>query len=273
MRFSAVLVFLLSWHTATASWFSTSSGSGDDCANEDIYAIMGVEKDANEATIIKAYRSLARKWHPDRNRGSEKEAEATFAKIAEAYEILLDEEKREVFDRLGRDGLSRLRDGDPTVKKGYLPPDEVLRRVHNDGPEPWQQWLISSSFAYLESFSAQARENLRFLPILLGIDTEFPEVYISATDAKGQSLSSSTSTAGAVTFMFKLTGKSTDFSLSTVHHNCDSPRFLGMKNTYYLECPHVPGLNIAVRVRAKVFHVVGRREGNAASKTFLLDMV
>ena len=53
----------------------------------------------------------------------------------EAYEILMDEEKREVLDRLGEEGLERLRDGDPTVKKDYVPPDEILRQlIHEHSP-------------------------------------------------------------------------------------------------------------------------------------------
>ena len=102
------------------------------------YSIIGVPSDASEETIVKAYRKLARRWHPDRNHGSE-EAQGVFATIAQAYDILTDSEKREIYDRLGEQGLERLRDGDPSVKKDWLPPDEVLRRIHNDGDEPWHR--------------------------------------------------------------------------------------------------------------------------------------
>jgi|EP01046_Picozoa_sp_COSAG06_P011354 hypothetical protein len=104
----------------------------------DPYDIIGVPSDATEEVVVKAYRKLARHWHPDKNRGA-KDAEAVFATIAQAYDVLTDEEKREIYDRLGERGLQRLRDGDPSVKKDWLPPDEVLRRIHNDGDEPWHR--------------------------------------------------------------------------------------------------------------------------------------
>ena len=102
------------------------------------YSIIGVPSDASDEKITKAYRKLARRWHPDKNRDSE-EAQGVFATIAQAYDVLTDTEKREIYDRLGERGLERLRDGDPSVKKDWLPPDEVLRRLHNDGKEPWHR--------------------------------------------------------------------------------------------------------------------------------------
>lgn len=81
--------------------------------------------------VTKAYRKLARKWHPDKNKGKEE----VFASIARAYGVLTDPEKREIFDRLGEKGLDRLRDGDPSVKKDWLPDDEV--RVLRLVAHPW----------------------------------------------------------------------------------------------------------------------------------------
>lgn len=67
--------------------------------NKDFYAVLGVDKTADEATIKKAYRKLARKWHPDQNPGS-KEAEEKFKAVGEAYQVLSDPKQRERYDAI-----------------------------------------------------------------------------------------------------------------------------------------------------------------------------
>ena len=52
---------------------------------KDYYKVLGVSKDADQKAVKKAYRKLAMKWHPDKNRGNEKEAEEKFKDVSEAY--------------------------------------------------------------------------------------------------------------------------------------------------------------------------------------------
>ena len=68
------------------------------------YDILGVSKDASQEVIKKAYRKLARKWHPDINPGN-KEAEQKFKEVAQAHECLSNDEKRKLYDEFGEEGL------------------------------------------------------------------------------------------------------------------------------------------------------------------------
>ncbi|KAL4424051.1 hypothetical protein ABPG75_001352 [Micractinium tetrahymenae] len=71
----------------------------------DFYAILGVKKDATEEELKKAYRKLALKWHPDRNRDKVEEATEKFKEVSEAYDVLSDAQKREIYDAYGEEGL------------------------------------------------------------------------------------------------------------------------------------------------------------------------
>lgn len=70
---------------------------------KDYYRTLGIQKGANDEDIKKAYRKLALKFHPDKNKAAG--AEEKFKEIAEAYEVLSDKKKREVYDRYGEEGL------------------------------------------------------------------------------------------------------------------------------------------------------------------------
>ena len=70
----------------------------------DYYEVLGVSKDATEKDLKNAFRSLARKYHPDRS--TEEDAENKFKEIQEAYAVLSDSEKRQMYDRFGHDGPS-----------------------------------------------------------------------------------------------------------------------------------------------------------------------
>jgi curved DNA-binding protein len=87
----------------------------DRCQVEfkDYYKVMGVARDATEAQIKQAYRKLARKYHPDVSK--EKDAEARFKEVGEAYEVLKSPEKRAAYDQLGQ--------GHPAGEEFRPPPD------------------------------------------------------------------------------------------------------------------------------------------------------
>jgi molecular chaperone DnaJ len=73
--------------------------ASQDWFDKDFYKTLGVSKDVSEAELKKAYRKLARKYHPDSNQGDAK-AEATFKEISEAYSVLSDAEQRKEYDEI-----------------------------------------------------------------------------------------------------------------------------------------------------------------------------
>ncbi|CAI5661272.1 unnamed protein product [Oreochromis niloticus] len=70
------------------------------------YQVLGVRKDASADDIKKAYRKLALRWHPDKNPENKEEAEKKFKELSEAYEVLSDANKRSIYDRYGKEGLT-----------------------------------------------------------------------------------------------------------------------------------------------------------------------
>ena len=92
---------------------------------KDCYEVLGVGRDADASAIKKAYRKLARKYHPDSNKGNAS-AEEKFKEISEAYAILSDENKRKLYDQLGYDAF----DGAGNPREGA---EEYARYAQSHG--------------------------------------------------------------------------------------------------------------------------------------------
>ena len=92
----------------------------------DFYEVLGLSRSATQDDIKKAYRKNALKYHPDRNPG-DKQAEKQFKEISEAYEILSDEKKRQIYDQYGADALKGGGMGGPGGHAGFSSMEEALR--------------------------------------------------------------------------------------------------------------------------------------------------
>lgn len=99
----------------------------------DYYAVLGVQRSASCEEIKKAYHKGALKWHPDKNPENKEEAERKFKEVAEAYEILSNDEKRDIYDKYGKEGLNGGGGSnfDDSFEYGFTfcKPDDVFREI------------------------------------------------------------------------------------------------------------------------------------------------
>lgn len=86
-------------------------------AKRDYYEVLGVSRTASAADIKRSFRKLAQQYHPDRNK--DHNAEERFKEVAEAYQILNDDRKRQLYDRYGHDA-ERMSGGSPFVDMGDI---------------------------------------------------------------------------------------------------------------------------------------------------------
>ena len=113
----------------------------------DYYEVLGLQKGASEDEIKKAFRQLAKKYHPDLNPG-DKEAEAKFKEVNEAYEVLSDKEKRQRYDQFGFAGVDPSYGGGATGGAGGLAAASVALAIWATCSE------ISSAEAALAALAA-----------------------------------------------------------------------------------------------------------------------
>jgi len=127
---------------------------------KDFYKVLGVEKSATEEEIKKAYRKMALRFHPDKNK--EADAEDKFKEISEAYEVLSDKDKRSAYDRFGSEGMkanSGMGSQHFSSSSGSRPTDPFeLFRTFFGGRDPFSEAFgedpFSSMFAGPHSASA-----------------------------------------------------------------------------------------------------------------------
>ena len=113
-------------------------------ANKDYYKILGVDRNADANAIKKAYRKLAKKYHPDTNQENSV-ANEKFKEVTEAYEILHDEEKRKLYDRFGTAAFDGSMGADPGAYQSYGEPKGAKFYRSPDGSyqEIWMIFLMT----------------------------------------------------------------------------------------------------------------------------------
>ena len=98
-------------------------------AEEDHYQTMGLKRGATEEQIKKAFKKLAIKLHPDKNKDDPEGAKHRFQKLANAYETLSDPEKKQVYDQHGEEGVKRHAQGqNPNGHGGHQGHDDMFNQ-------------------------------------------------------------------------------------------------------------------------------------------------
>jgi len=148
---------------------------------QDYYSTLGVSKGASEEEIKKAYRKLARKWHPDINPGN-KDAETKFKDISAAYDVLGDKEKRKLYDEFGEEGLRSGFDADKA--REYQRWTGAGEQTYGGGGQPFGRYhsyedIFGEAFGGGSPFSQSARGrdleyemSIDLLSALRGSETE-----------------------------------------------------------------------------------------------------
>ncbi|XP_008143357.1 dnaJ homolog subfamily B member 2 isoform X2 [Eptesicus fuscus] len=141
------------------------------------YEILDVPPSASADDIKKAYRRKALKWHPDKNPDNKEFAEKKFKEVAEAYEVLSDQHKREIYDRYGREGLTGAGTGPSQAEPGsggpgftftFRSPEEVFREFFGTG-DPFAEL-----FEELGPFSELQNRGSRPTGPFFAFSTSFP---------------------------------------------------------------------------------------------------
>ncbi|KAM9349749.1 dnaJ homolog subfamily B member 6a isoform 2-T2 [Symphorus nematophorus] len=133
------------------------------------YQVLGVRRDASADDIKKAYRKLALRWHPDKNPENKEEAEKKFKELSEAYEVLSDANKRSIYDRYGKEGLT----GNNAGRGGHFHngehfhepftfrnPDDVFREFFG-GRDPFADFFGADPFSDDPFFGSGRRHQSR----------------------------------------------------------------------------------------------------------------
>ncbi|KAM4697424.1 dnaJ homolog subfamily B member 2 isoform 3-T3 [Rhinophrynus dorsalis] len=123
----------------------------------DYYEILGVARNASQDDIKRAYRKQALRWHPDKNPDNKEYAEKKFKDIAEAYEVLSDQDKRYTYDHYGRAGFSGAEPSRPASGRRFheygfqfRSPEEVFREFFG-GQDPFSDLFDFSSFSSFQT--------------------------------------------------------------------------------------------------------------------------
>lgn len=139
----------------------------------DYYNILKVSRGATEDDLKKSYKRLAMKWHPDKNPATNQQAEAKFKLISEAYDVLSDPRKRQIYDLYGPEGLKASDFGTPSYHHPHDTKPCATRNNNNNnhrtggaGPKPTPTPIETQLLCTLEELYKGARKKMKISRVL-----------------------------------------------------------------------------------------------------------
>ena len=210
----------------------------------DYYEILGVERSAEEDEIKKSYRKLAMQYHPDRNPGNS-EAEEMFKEAAEAYEVLSDPQKRDIYNRYGHEGLNG------SGYRGFSGFEDIFSSFGDIFGDVFGFNTGRSRSRTAARAGADLRYDLQisFMDAALGTTTEIDlEKYVLCPSCKGSGCAPGTSPqiCGRCQGRGQVTQSSGFFSISST-----CPQCRGQGSVITTPCPECSGVR-KVKVRKTV---------------------
>lgn len=133
-------------------------------SDEDYYKILEVEKTASDDEIIKAYRRLSKVYHPDRNPDKKEWAEENFKKINEAKNVLLDPDKRVIYDQVGKEGLRG--GGGPRQNFNFNGFNDIFSNIFGGG-SPFQSAFNNFGANFTNQKQQKQQQKIINIPITL----------------------------------------------------------------------------------------------------------
>lgn len=136
------------------------------------YDILELKPDASENDIKKQYKKLAFKWHPDKNPDNKEEAERKFKEIGEAYEILSDGQKRQLYDQVGKDRMDTNNDpGSGSFHNSFHNPFDMFNQMFGNGHP------FAHHFAHHFGAGHMPKQQIRIQPVTEEIVLTFDEIF------------------------------------------------------------------------------------------------
>jgi DnaJ-class molecular chaperone len=132
--------------------------------SQNYYDILGLSKNATEDEIKKSYKKLVLKWHPDKNPLNKEEAESKFKEISEAYQVLINPEKKDLYDKYGSDGLKQHENSGMNQS-----PEDIFSMFFGNNRSPF-----GNNFEFQQEFTQQTKKTN---PKIVEIPVNLKELY------------------------------------------------------------------------------------------------